>query len=286
MAHLEWICDLCYLARVRPELSFQPVFSDSSTNRQSLWPKESWGLRSDVYRQIVFCRYGAIYTGRALGASARSTLKNIERHRNELASELKILPSCMKSVFQNVSKYVTSDHVSTSFEGEKCQKYYRNLYITIQKCVLLQLRIMLIDARTNIILFWEVKRISVKDARSLLKIQPREFHEKAKQKKYVPESSLWYFSACLVITYTCFEMWSRGTLTIVLFSSLIITTIDRMDRLSYIRLILCIWYSETVSNSFEVRHTFRCKKSFNGTNKVNEQTWNQVSLWVVCLHQQ
>ena len=71
MAHLEWICDLCYLAKSRPELSFQPVFSDSSTNRQSLWPKESWGLRSDVYRQIVFCRYGAIYTGRALGASAR-----------------------------------------------------------------------------------------------------------------------------------------------------------------------------------------------------------------------
>ena len=48
-------------------------------------------------------------------------------------------------------------------------------------------------------------------------------------------------------------MWSRGTLTIVLFSSLIITSIDRMDRLSYIRLILCVWCSETVSNSFEVR---------------------------------
>ena len=42
------------------------------------------------------------------GMNARD--KSIERYRNESVSEPKILPSCMQSGFQNVSKYGTSDH--------------------------------------------------------------------------------------------------------------------------------------------------------------------------------
>ena len=56
----------------------------------------------------------------------------------------------------------------------------------------------------------------------------------------------------LFLVITCFEMWSRGTLTIVLFSGvIIITTIAWIIYKQYVSLCTLIRCSQTVSNSFE-----------------------------------
>ena len=83
---------------------------------------------------------------------------------------------------------------------------------------------------------------------AILKIQQRESHVKAKQVC----TGIRIMIMFLFLVITCFEMWSRGTLTIALFSGVIIvTTIAWIIYKQYVSLCTLIRSSETVSNSFE-----------------------------------
>ena len=164
--------------------------------------------------------------------SARNecTRKNIERYRNKSVSEPKILPSCMQSGFQNVPKYSTSDHElrSSLSVNTKCECVERVLKVKNVRSIketetYYHAKVCTIGTTNNVDRrkneHFDLKgKENLEDA--ILKIQQRESHVKAKQVC----TGIRIMIMFLFLAITCFEMWSRGTLTIVLFSGVIVIT--------------------------------------------------------------
>ena len=169
---------------------------------------------------------------------------------------MKILPSCMQSGFQSVPKYGTSDHelrsslsVNTKCECDERVLKVKNVRSITETETYNHAKMCTIATKNNV----DRRKNEHFDLRGKENledtiIQQRESHVKAKQVC----TGIHIMIMFLFLVITCFEMWSRGTLTIALFSGVIIvTTIAWIIYKQYVSSCTLIRCSETVSNSFE-----------------------------------